>query len=57
MKYSIAKMQAIKFYNKTHKPIKIAKANKQEDYCLLFENETPSKNYKIIEIINSEINK
>jgi len=54
MKYSIAKMKAKEFYNERKEPIKIAKANKKEDYCLLFGNDEPTKNFKIIEIVDKE---
>lgn len=53
MKYNIAKMKAIEFYNEMQEPIKIAKANKKEDYHLLFGDAKPSKNYTVIEVINS----
>lgn len=52
MKYSIAKMKALKFFHERKEPIRIAKANKKEDYYLLFENEKPSKNYIVIETID-----
>lgn len=51
MKYSIAKMQAKRFYEERKEEIKIAKSNKKEDYCLLFGKEQPTKNYKVVEIV------
>lgn len=51
MKYSIAKMKAIDFAKKRHEPVRIAKANKKEDYCLLFGNDEPTKNFKVIEVV------
>ena len=51
MKYSIAKMKAIEFHNERKEIIRISKSNKKEDYCLVFSNDEPTKNYKIIETI------
>lgn len=53
MKYSIAKMQAKRFFEERKEPIRIAKANKKEEYYLLFCKEQPTKNYKVIETIDS----
>lgn len=54
MKYSIAKMKAKEFYKEKQEPIRIAKVNKKEDYCLLFKNEEPSQNFKVIEVIDKD---
>lgn len=54
MKYSVAKFQAIRFYKEIQKPIKIAKATKKEDYYLILDDREPTKNYKVIEIVDSE---
>lgn len=54
MKYGIIKMQAERFCNERKEPIKIAKANKKEDYHLLFGDAAPTKNYTVIEIVEPE---
>lgn len=57
MKYCIAKMNAIEFYKERKKPVKIAKANKKEDYYLILDDREPTKNYKIIEIVDDKQSK
>lgn len=42
MKNSIAKMKAIEISNERREPIRIAKANKKEDYCLFFKGYKPA---------------
>lgn len=55
MNHNIALMQAKYFSNKRKEKIRIAKANNKEDYYLLFAGEEPSKNYKVIETVNVEV--
>lgn len=41
-------MQAERFCKERKETIKIAKANKKEDYYLLFGDTEPTKNYKVV---------
>jgi hypothetical protein len=51
MKYSVAKSKANEFCRERKETIRIAKSNKLEDYCLLFGNEEPTKNHKVVEVV------
>lgn len=52
MKYSVAIAKATEFSEERKEPVRIAKANKKEDYCLLFTGNKIPPRHTVIEIID-----
>lgn len=54
MKYEVALFQAKQFCKERREDVRIAIANKNGHCELLFKDQEPSKNHKVIEIIRYE---
>ena len=52
--YGVIKQNAKEFANETHRPVYIAKANKQNHYRILFSENEITPRYSVIETVNPD---